>query len=515
MNAAPVDPNTLFKIATDPVLASQSLWTGMMKYSGDFAHPFFIAAANFSSIQLSEILTEKPEKLFNAYLDLTRFNIDLWSRALTGGFKAIGNQNNTAFKDFLETINQSTPPFDIQSFLSFLHRYLQMPMGVEQKLPKAVKAIESDFGFHFENQTDSLIDETDRFLLYQVKPDKTGVAVDNTAKPVFIIPPFVLGTNILGFLPKDKKSYAHAFANKGIPTYIRIMKNILETPALQTMTMEEETLDTRYFCRILFKRHHRKVTLNGYCQGGYSALCHILSGRLDDYIDALITCVAPMDGTKSNGLGRFLRKLPARFNDLSYGIKKLNNGNTVIDGQLMGWVYKLKSIANEIPVAAYLRDMNMVDKMGSVSKTAAALNYWLQHERTDIPVSITNMSFAAYNTPIQQDGTLPVKLFGKPLNLKDMEKKNIPWLLCYGQDDDLVEKEVALAPADFIRVEAVPFPKGHVAIATSWSDPDSAYALDKRFGSRKEYRGPVRFQLDLNDAVKSGHSRKIKNKKSA
>ena len=39
------------------------------------------------------------------------------------------------------------------------------------------------------------------------------------------------------------------------------------------------------------------------------------------------------------------------------------------------------------------------------------------------------------------------------------------------------------------------FPKGHGAIATSWSLPTSECALHRRF--KDGYRGPVRYQLDL------------------
>jgi len=131
-----------------------------------------------------------------------------------------------------------------------------------------------------------------------------------------------------------------------------------------------------------------------------------------------------------------------------------------------------------------------------ISKTAAALNYWLGNERYDLPMEITKMSFASYNTPITKNGTLPVKLFGRKLNFKRIKEKGIKWLLCYGKNDDLVEKDTALAPLDYIDVEVSAFPKGHVAIATSWSDPKSACALHTCFGDQK-YRGPVKFQLDL------------------
>jgi len=109
------------------------------------------------------------------------------------------------------------------------------------------------------------------------------------------------------------------------------------------------------------------------------------------------------------------------------------------------------------------------------------------------------MSFASYNTPLCDDGTLPVRLFGRKLNFKRLTEKKVPWLICYGEKDDLVEKETALAPLDYIDAEVSAFPKGHVAIATSWSLPSSECAPHKVFGE-KNYRGPVRFHLDLDQA---------------
>jgi len=59
--------------------------------------------------------------------------------------------------------------------------------------------------------------------------------------------------------------------------------------------------------------------------------------------------------------------------------------------------------------------------------------------------------------------------------------------------------------ADFIPVEVTPFPKGHGAIATTWSDPASAFALHRRFGEQR--RGPVRFHLDLPCKTQDGYFR--------
>ncbi|MCK9528532.1 MAG: hypothetical protein M0Q23_07825 [Syntrophales bacterium] len=87
-------------------------------------------------------------------------------------------------------------------------------------------------------------------------------------------------------------------------------------------------------------------------------------------------------------------------------------------------------------------------------------------------------------------------MFDNQLNFKDIQDKRVRWLICYAEKDDLVDRDAALAPLDFVDAEVTVFPKGHGAIATSWSRPKSEFALHKRFGA---YRGPVRFQLDLDE----------------
>ena len=90
-----------------------------------------------------------------------------------------------------------------------------------------------------------------------------------------------------------------------------------------------------------------------------------------------------------------------------------------------------------------------------------------------------------------------MRLFGKSLNFKGIRESGIRWLLWCADKDDLVDKAAAVAPLDFVDAEVTVFPKGHGAIATSCSHPETEYALHKRFGA---CRGPVRFQLDLEEA---------------
>ena len=58
-----------------------------------------------------------------------------------------------------------------------------------------------------------------------------------------------------------------------------------------------------------------------------------------------------------------------------------------------------------------------------------------------------------------------------------------------------------MAPLDWVEAEVSLFPKGHAAMATSWSLPTSECALHCCFGDN--CRGPVKFQLDLEESQKA------------
>lgn len=473
---------------------------GVLKYFQDFIEAFWISVGNFQSVERERIFEKTPAENFADYLGLLFMNTQVTQKAMKASICTMAEYH---FPIFYETFNAwmntvfGRKGEEIDTVVSGQEHLFGR---VVYDYPKAIRSIRDEFGFHFDKGGYIKTGETDRFELWQVLPTHKNVSVRENRKPVIVIPPFVLGTNVLAFLPTQDKSYVHAFANKGIPTYIRVPKNIWTTPAFQVMTGEDDARDTKYFCEIIKNKHGKQVTLNGYCQGGFIGVCDILSGELDGLVDALITCVSPMDGTRSPGLATFLKNLPPRFNDLAYGTKTLPSGNKVADGILMGWVYKLRAIENEFPLVDFYRDIVMISATdmarGQFNKTALAIKYWLNYERTDLPMPITQMSFDSYNIPIAKDGTLPVRMFGKPLNLHRIPEKGIKWLICYGEKDDLVEKETALAPQDFIEVETTGFPKGHLAIATSWSNPKSEYSLDKRFNNK---RGPVLFQMEIDE----------------
>jgi len=487
----------MLQLAAAQMRTGAAYGNALVKYHQEFMQPFWIALEAFLTTEKEKILRHPPADSMRDYVELLQFNLQVAEKGFHSGLNAMldyhGARTNKAVQAWLNTVFKR----DGETLVEFAENEARLLETLLYDYPKAIRAIKPEFGFHFDSGGYLKAGETDRFLIYQVLPTNTEGVRDN-GKPVLIIPPYVLGANILAFLPGENQSYVHAYANQGIPTYIRILKDIDTTPAVQTLTGEQDALDIRTFCEIIKKRHGQPVTLNGFCQGGYVALTGLLSGELDGLVDALINCVAPMDGTRSKALVEYMQHLPSRFRDLGYAVKPLPNGNRVVDGKVMSWVYKLKSMENEAPLYTLYRDLKNSGKdagAAKISKTAAAINHWLIYDRNDLPEAITKMSFDSYTVPVDRQGNLPFSLFDRKLNFKRLQEKNIPLLICYGEKDDLVDKEAALAPLDHIPAEVTCFPKGHGAIATSWSRPDSACALHTRFGDN--YRGPVRFHLDL------------------
>jgi hypothetical protein len=501
--------------ALNEATTAQTYWTGITKYSNAFMAPSFNAMKAFTSTERHKLRSTSLQDSIRDYNELWALNLRLGSKAYTSGLAAMTQfyykKMNESYSAWISTLCGD----GANGIVSFTAREKEVAKVTVHEYPKAIQDIKSEYGFQFAGGNYEKAAETERFELYRVLPTDRSIPIRRKhGKPILIIPPYVLGGNILAFLPRERKSYVHSFADQGIPTYIRLIKDIDTTPAVQTMTGEDDARDLRFFADKLQTWHENGVTLNGFCQGGYHALAAILSGELDGTVDALITNATPIDGTRSKSLTEYMLSLPPRFRDISYATKTLPNGNQVIDGKIMGWVYKLRKMESESPMVAFLRDLSLFDSQRGhrmkISKTAAAINYWITYDQKDLPLAVTKMSFDSYSTPISRDGTLPVKLFGRELNLRRIKEMGIPWLICIADKDDLVDKEASLAPLDFVDAEVTVFPKGHAAIATSWSLPSAEYALHRCFCppvtaaagmdlDDKLHRGPVRFHLDLEE----------------
>ncbi len=441
---------------------------------------------------------DNPLKLSEAFDVMTHsaslFNIGLLSssqRLALFGFDLAKEANDALLNTIFNTPGEKLP--------EFVAREADIMESVAN-FRNEIEEISPEFGFDFKSKGYNLVHETDCFYLYQVLPTKENVHVNDYKKPVLLVPPYMLGVHILSFLPGDNKSYAHTFANEGIPTYVRVVKDIMTTEKVQKMTMDDDCVQTLELCTVIKQRHRdQKVTLNGTCQGGYICLMNILSGHLTEVVDALITNVAPIDGTYSEAI-HGMPRLHSDFITL-----ELPNGNKVANGDLLSLGMRFVAIDKETPLIKVLDSASLRKATNNrPGKTVAALFRWLLKERVHLPLAIANMSTCTFQRPISEDGSLPVKLFGNPLNIGDLDKFGVKWYQCYALKDDLVTPPCATAGNKFLKkgtVESVPFPGGHVAILTSPLNPK--HPINGHFvgPDGKPHRGPVAWQLELENQV--------------
>ncbi|MDS4010365.1 MAG: hypothetical protein RKK15_03105 [Defluviicoccus sp.] len=377
--------------------------------------------------------------------------------------------------------------------------YINREAGVMESVAnfnEQINKIKDEFGFHFNSGNYKLVHETDTFQMYQVLPLKAGVKVRDDVKPMLLVPPYMLGVHILSFLPYENKSYAHSFANEGVPTYVRVVKDIMTDAKVQQTTPDSDCLQTVELCKKLMEIHGKKAVLNGTCQGGYICLMNLLSGKFDGIVDTLITNVAPIDGTYSDAISG----MPQMHHD--FISTTLPSGNKVANGYLLSLGMRFVAIDRETPLVKVL-DQASLHKATDLNpgKTPAALFRWLLKERTHLPLEIAKMSSCTFQQPIGADGTLPVQLFGQPLNLKKLADLKVKWYQNYAIKDDLVTPPCATAGNRFLEgtdvVESVAFHGGHVAILTSPYAKKAPVNGTFTDATGRKVRGPVKFMLDM------------------
>ncbi len=259
----------LIEASADQIVATQTYANGVYKYFNDHLSPYWTALNAFQRVEKDKLKSHSPLNNIRDYFELLKFNQQIADTGLDASLKAMNRFHARQLNGALSALFNTFFDTDAEDIATFMKRQPELMRKVVYDYPKAIRDIKLEYGFHFDKGNYIKVAETDCFFLYQVLPLDERVKVRENGKPIIIIPPYVLGSNILAFLPGEGKSYVHCFANNGIPTYIRIMKDIDTTPAVQTMTGEDDAMDTRFFCENVMARHNRAVTLNGFCQGGF------------------------------------------------------------------------------------------------------------------------------------------------------------------------------------------------------------------------------------------------------
>ncbi|MCP4177761.1 MAG: hypothetical protein GY756_08345 [bacterium] len=380
----------------------------------------------------------------------------------------------------------------------YIDIFLTGSKDIDSEIAKDCNNELDEYGFNLKEPHCKKIVENEYFILYQVMPLDGSTQIDNNKKPILIIPPYILGANIMAFRPRQKRSFTHSFVNKSFPTYIRIIKDIRTEEHIQSMKIEDDVLSIKLFLEKISLRHSKKITLAGYCHGGFFALTAILSGATNEFVDSLINISTPIDSTKGRLSGDQVNFLTDNENSVRKYYKVYSNGNVVVDGRIANWFVTMSDFQKSDLLILDKRNTKIDDKRDiDDGNTVFYVNRMLKNDRVDLPKDIMHTLYKTYHFPITKDGILPITIFGKNINIKTLSEKRIKYLICYSENDDLVAEEAVTVPQKYVDVIMSKFPKGHFTIMTKWSDPCSKFSLDKKFGPKNKYIGPVRFHMDL------------------
>ena len=180
-------------------------WMNVMRYSSSFMNPFWLAFNNFSDMEM------RFDKSFhlqdaNDLIDLLLFEMDLAAKGTMASLSALNEYHTKELRDVLSSLGNSLPNGGPEDFLRYSERQLKIMDALYNAFPRAVREIEPEFGLHLDNGGYIKTAETERFELYQALPTEKGVRTREDGKPMIVVPPYVLGANIMAFLPGRKEA---------------------------------------------------------------------------------------------------------------------------------------------------------------------------------------------------------------------------------------------------------------------------------------------------------------------
>ena len=159
-----------FQITADLFRLYQTYWTGVLKHTNEFMLPYWIALNSFLTTEKEKIVRHYPIDTIKDYFELLQFNLQVAGKGFVSSFGMINDyhaeQSARAFDALLKTIGGQ----DGDEFANLVAREADLLEDIVYRYPQAIRDIQPEFGFHFEDGGYLKIAETERFMLYQVLP---------------------------------------------------------------------------------------------------------------------------------------------------------------------------------------------------------------------------------------------------------------------------------------------------------------------------------------------------------
>ena len=141
----------LISASIDQARMMQTYWIGLSRYLLDFMAPAFTALESFHGVENDKLQEHPPDENIRDYAGLLAFNLRLAEKGLTYGMQAINDfhahQMEQIYKAWQNTLCQQKGE-DIAAFMAKQARLMEL---VVHEYPRAIRAIEPEYGFHFED----------------------------------------------------------------------------------------------------------------------------------------------------------------------------------------------------------------------------------------------------------------------------------------------------------------------------------------------------------------------------
>jgi hypothetical protein len=429
---------------------------GLLRTASEVQHE--IVREKYDRLQNGEIMEVDPT-VITAAQKLSEAYGKIYLKALSDVSKHYFEQS----RSMIEALATG----DLVKMEQQLADYATLLETVNEVNPDLMEEAKEATGFAVENPLEyTLLMETPRAKIWQVLPLEEGVEVDDSRKPVLLVSPFMLEDRIMAIDPHGGMSFAHQFANEGIPTYVIRFDNPNDNEATRDMTGEEFTEDLAAAASTIKQKHGRSVALQTVCQGAYLSLLAMCTGRLHDSVDAFTQIVPPNGQTVDPILQESLQRIPASDRGQ---LPKMNPFPASASTLSM----QLNNLQN--PVSNVISAVNTAKK-GPMSTSAAAMGVWLEsHAIRSMPREMVQLTLEGAMKGVTPEGGLPQTLFGQELSLETMREK-IRWGIFAGGRDTVVHKDSAVLPEVIFKDNPLPNltvvvdeNAGHVSFLTAYT----------------------------------------------
>ena len=145
-----IDPAFL-KLAGDVLTACQSYWIGVYRYTNEFMLPYWTALNAFQTTESDKLVRHHPVESFKDYLELFKFNLQVAEKGMISSLTGMNDYHTAAATRAFNALLSSIEKGKCEDFSSFMAKEAALLEKVVYTYPRAIRAIESDYGFHFED----------------------------------------------------------------------------------------------------------------------------------------------------------------------------------------------------------------------------------------------------------------------------------------------------------------------------------------------------------------------------